>query len=96
MSETFRVACVQNTAGRDMAPSIADVVALIRAARGDGADLITLPEMVNSVQVDAVDFTLRIRLLECAYLLPLALTLALLQRQRPSQYRYPEEMVRIG
>jgi len=27
---------------------------------------------------------------------PLALTLALLQRQRPSQYRYPEEMVRIG
>jgi trk system potassium uptake protein TrkH len=27
---------------------------------------------------------------------PLALTLALLQRQKPSQYRYPEEMVRIG
>ncbi len=27
---------------------------------------------------------------------PLALTLALLQRQRPSQYRYPEEMVRTG
>jgi trk system potassium uptake protein TrkH len=27
---------------------------------------------------------------------PLALTLALLQRQRPTQYRYPEEMVRIG
>jgi trk system potassium uptake protein TrkH len=27
---------------------------------------------------------------------PLALTMALLQRQRPSQYRYPEEMVRIG
>lgn len=27
---------------------------------------------------------------------PLALTLALLQRQRPSRYRYPEEMVRIG
>jgi trk system potassium uptake protein TrkH len=27
---------------------------------------------------------------------PLALTLALLQRQQPSQYRYPEEMVRIG
>jgi trk system potassium uptake protein TrkH len=27
---------------------------------------------------------------------PLALTLALMQRQRPSQYRYPEETVRIG
>ena len=27
---------------------------------------------------------------------PLALSLALLQRQRPSTYRYPEEMVRIG
>ncbi|MEJ2048123.1 MAG: potassium transporter TrkG, partial [Dehalococcoidia bacterium] len=27
---------------------------------------------------------------------PLALTLALLQHQKPSQYRYPEEMVRIG
>ncbi|MFC1956972.1 potassium transporter TrkG, partial [Chloroflexota bacterium] len=27
---------------------------------------------------------------------PLALTMALLQRQRPSRYRYPEEMVRIG
>jgi trk system potassium uptake protein TrkH len=27
---------------------------------------------------------------------PLTLSLALLQRQRPSAYRYPEEMVRIG
>jgi trk system potassium uptake protein TrkH len=27
---------------------------------------------------------------------PLALTMALLQRQRPSQYRYPEEVIRIG
>jgi trk system potassium uptake protein TrkH len=27
---------------------------------------------------------------------PLALSMALLQRQRPSAYRYPEEMVRIG
>jgi len=27
---------------------------------------------------------------------PLALTMALLQRQRPTQYSYPEEMVRIG
>jgi trk system potassium uptake protein TrkH len=27
---------------------------------------------------------------------PLALPLALLQRQRPSQYRYPEEVIRIG
>jgi len=27
---------------------------------------------------------------------PLTLALTLLQRQRPSTYRYPEEMVRIG
>ncbi len=50
MSETFRVACVQNTAGRDMAPSIKDVVELIRAAGAEGADLITLPEMVTMLE----------------------------------------------
>ncbi len=47
MSETFRVACVQNCAEREMAPSIEAVGELVRAAAADGADLIALPEMVT-------------------------------------------------
>lgn len=50
MSETFRVACVQNNAERDMAPSIEAVAPLVRAAAGKGAELITLPEMVTMLE----------------------------------------------
>jgi len=50
MAETFRVACVQNCAERDMAPSIAALEPLIRGAAGDGAELIVLPEMATMLE----------------------------------------------
>ncbi len=50
MSKTFKVACVQNCAERDMAPSIAALEPLIRAAAAAGADLIQLPEMVTMIE----------------------------------------------
>ena len=50
MSETFRVACVQNCAERDMAPSIAALEPLIRGAAKDGARLIVLPEMATMLE----------------------------------------------
>jgi predicted amidohydrolase len=50
MAETFRVACVQNCAERDMAPSIAALEPLIRGAAGAGAELIVLPEMATMLE----------------------------------------------
>jgi predicted amidohydrolase len=50
MASTFRVACVQNCAERDMAPSIEAVASLIRAAAKEGAELIQLPEMVTMIE----------------------------------------------
>jgi deaminated glutathione amidase len=50
MAESFRVACVQNCAERDMAPSIAALEPLIRGAAGDGARLIVLPEMATMLE----------------------------------------------
>ena len=50
MTDSFRVACVQNNAGRDMAPNIAAVTDLVRAAVSAGAELVTLPEMVTMIE----------------------------------------------
>jgi predicted amidohydrolase len=50
MAKTFRVACVQNCAEREMAPSIAALEPLIRGAAGDGAELIVLPEMATMLE----------------------------------------------
>jgi predicted amidohydrolase len=50
MAKTFRVACVQNCAERDMAPSIDALLPLIRAAARDGAALIQLPEMATMLE----------------------------------------------
>ncbi len=50
MAGTFKVACIQNCAERDMAPSIAALEPLIRAAAGAGADLIQLPEMATMIE----------------------------------------------
>jgi predicted amidohydrolase len=50
MAENFRVACVQNCAERDMAPSIAALEPLIRGAAKDGAKLIVLPEMATMIE----------------------------------------------
>jgi predicted amidohydrolase len=52
MSNRFRVAIVQNCAEREMAPSIAAIEPLIRAAAKDGADLIQLPEMATMIEPD--------------------------------------------
>ncbi len=48
----FKVACIQNTAERDIAPSIPPVVDMIRSAAAGGASLITLPEMVTMMEPD--------------------------------------------
>ncbi|WP_119462432.1 carbon-nitrogen hydrolase family protein [Rhodospirillaceae bacterium SYSU D60014] len=50
MNGSFTVACVQNCAERDMAPSIAAVTDLIRGAAAAGATLIVLPEMVTMIE----------------------------------------------
>jgi predicted amidohydrolase len=50
MGKSFKVACVQNCAARDMAPSIAAVADLIRGAAAAGAALIVLPEMVTMIE----------------------------------------------
>jgi deaminated glutathione amidase len=50
MNQSFRVACVQNCAQRDMAPSIAALEPLILGAAKDGAQLIVLPEMATMIE----------------------------------------------
>ena len=48
MAQIFHVACIQNCAEREMAPSITALEPLVRGAAGEGAKLIVLPELVNS------------------------------------------------
>jgi len=50
MASTFRVACIHNCAEREMAPSIAALTKLIRAAAKNGAELIQLPEMATMLE----------------------------------------------
>lgn len=50
MSATFKAACCQITAGRDIAPNIEKAVTLGRAARERGADFITFPENVTMIE----------------------------------------------
>jgi len=50
MASTFRVACIHNCAEREMAPSIAALTKLIRAAARDGAELIQLPELATMLE----------------------------------------------
>jgi predicted amidohydrolase len=45
MSNIFKAACVQNTAERDVAPTMATLSDLIRRARDAGGDLIMTPEV---------------------------------------------------
>ncbi len=47
---TFRTACVQNTATRDIAANIAWVCERINEARAAGAEFITLPETVGLIE----------------------------------------------
>jgi len=50
MSATFKAACVQVTAGREMLPNIEKAVTLGRAARAQGADFIAFPENVTMIE----------------------------------------------
>jgi predicted amidohydrolase len=52
MSGPFKVACVQNCAGNDLAKNIAETTELVRAARGEGAALICLPENFSFLEVN--------------------------------------------
>ena len=52
MVRPFKVACVQNCAEREMAPSIAALEPLVQGAVGAGADLIVLPEMAAMFEPD--------------------------------------------
>jgi predicted amidohydrolase len=50
MSGTFKAACVQVTAGRELQPNIDTAVRLGRAARAQGADFIVYPENVTMIE----------------------------------------------
>ncbi len=52
MSGTFIAACVQNSAGNDVAANIAETTTMIRAAHGAGAALVCLPENVTCIEPD--------------------------------------------
>lgn len=50
MNATFKVACVQLNAARDIAPNIAAASALIREARANGAEFILTPENTGMIE----------------------------------------------
>ena len=52
MSATFIAACVQNSAGNDVAANIAETTTMIRAAHAAGAALVCLPENVTCIEPD--------------------------------------------
>lgn len=53
MSERFKVACIQSTAGPDILPNIREVERLIRSARAAGADLICTSENFTCIEFGA-------------------------------------------
>lgn len=52
MNDVFRVACVQNCAGRDVAANTQRLLALTADAAADGAQLVLLPEMASFIEPD--------------------------------------------
>jgi predicted amidohydrolase len=50
MTTTFRTACIQNTATRDISANITWVCDRIDEARAEGADFITMPETVGLIE----------------------------------------------
>ena len=50
MSQTFKVACIQLNAARDIAPNIATASALIREAKAKGAQFILTPENTGMIE----------------------------------------------
>ncbi len=53
MSATFKVACVQLNAGRDIAPNVVAASALIREAEARGAQFILTPENTSMIEPKA-------------------------------------------
>jgi len=51
MADTFKAACVQNCAGGDMDATLQRAAELVRRARGEGADLIAVPEFFACLDV---------------------------------------------
>lgn len=55
MTGTFKAACVQVSAGRDLSANIETALRLGRAARAAGADFITFPENVTMIEPVAAE-----------------------------------------
>jgi predicted amidohydrolase len=62
MTATLRLACLQTSPGDDMASNLAIAVSMTRAAAGDGAQLVALPEY--AVMLHASGRTMRERALD--------------------------------
>jgi predicted amidohydrolase len=58
MGSTLTVACIQNSAGPEIAPSLAEATALVRAARRRGAELICLPEYFSCLKTSDDQFVI--------------------------------------
>ena len=52
MRNSFKVACIQNCAGTETGPNLAESAALVRAAAADGARLLCLPEYFSGLDLD--------------------------------------------
>lgn len=61
MPDKLTVACIQTQASTDVADNIAASLASIRKAAAQGAEMVSLPEMVNLMQVDKVKALPQIR-----------------------------------
>lgn len=58
MTSTVTVACVQNSAGPEIAPSLAEATRLVRTARERGAELICLPEYFSCLKASDDQFVI--------------------------------------
>ena len=52
MDQTLKIGLIQTQSGIDIAQNIADIAPLIIKVANDGAELISLPEVVNLMQID--------------------------------------------
>jgi len=58
MTSTVTVACVQNSAGPEIGPSLIEATALVRTARARGAELICLPEYFSCLKTSDDQFVI--------------------------------------
>lgn len=56
MDKTFKVACIQNCAGRDMGANLQQIDGLVRDACAKGANLVCLPEYASCLEVTGDGF----------------------------------------